>query len=164
MSIIAFVCYILQTSLVDGIQIYGIKPNLIIIITISYALVRGRRDGAILGAILGLILDIMSGKIIGLFALLGLYLGYIIGSLNKNLYKENYLIPILLTAAGSFVYNFVFYIFTCFVKTQSQIGWYIIGYFIPETIYNTLLSIVIYFLILYINNKLDYYSKSPRIY
>lgn len=164
MSIIALLSYILQATLFDFIQIYGIKPNLLIVTIIAFALIRGKEEGAIYGLMSGLLFDIMAGKAIGLFAILGMYLGIIIGMLNKNIYKENYLIPALITAGGTFVYELLFYLFSFFSVTQDQFLWFIIGYIVPETIYNTLISIFIYFVILYINKKLDYYKKTARTY
>lgn len=164
MSIIALLSYLLQSSFLEYAKIYGIKPNLIIITTISYALVRGSREGAIYGLFSGLLLDVMGGKYIGLYAIMGMYLGLIIGSLNKNLYNENYLIPIMVTAGSSFVYSMIVYVSLYFIPQPDEILWYTIGYIIPEAIYNTILSIFVYFFILYINKKLDYYSKTSRSY
>ena len=164
MSIIALISYVLQVTFLNYIGIYNIKPNLIVITTISYALIRGKEEGAVYGLFSGLLLDILGGKVIGLFALMGMILGLTIGYLNKNLYNENYLVAIALTACGTFVYNLVYFIIWHFGYVQSQFGWYLISYIIPETIYNTAFSIFIYFLILYINKKIDYYKKLTRLY
>lgn len=164
MTIVAVISYILQSTVLGYVEIYNIKPNLIIITTISYALIRGKEEGAVYGLFAGLLMDIMGGKMIGVYALLGMYLGLTVGSLNKDIYKENYLIPFMLTAGGTFVYNLVFYAFSYFLSIQEQLLWYIVAYIIPETIYNTVLSVIIYFLILYINKKLDYRKKTSKAY
>lgn len=164
MTIVAVISYILQSTVLGYVEIYNIKPNLIIITTISYALIRGKEEGAIYGLFAGLLMDIMGGKIIGAYALMGMYLGLAVGSLNKDIYKENYLIPFMLTAGGTFVYNLIFYIFSYFLFIQEQLLWYVVAYIIPETIYNTVLSVIIYFLILYINKKLDYRKKTSKAY
>lgn len=162
MSIIALISYLLQSTLFGYIDIYGIKPNLIVITTISYALVRGREEGAAYGLFSGLLIDIMTGKVIGLFALLGMFLGLVVGSLNKNLYSENYLIPIILTAGGTFCYNLLYYIFWYFYVVQDQAIWYLIARILPMTLYNTLFSIFIYFIILYANKKIDFYRRGIK--
>lgn len=160
MTIIGIICYVLQSTLLDHIAIYNIKPSLIVITTISYALIRGKEEGAIYGLFTGLLMDVMSGKVLGLFAIMGMFLGLIIGSLNKKLYNENYIIAFMLTAVGTFSYSLLFHVVSYFMGLRTEILWYIIGIVIPETVYNTALSLIIYFFILYFNKKLDYHKKT----
>jgi rod shape-determining protein MreD len=163
MGITALLSYVIQTTVFDSVQIYGIKPNLILITTISYALIRGREEGAVYGFSAGLLLDIMGGKTIGIFSLMGLYTGLIIGSLNKRLYNENYIIVFILNAGGSFAYNFIYYLYVYLFISKGNFLWGIIAYIIPETIYNTVLSLIVYFFLLNINKKLDYYKKRLNV-
>lgn len=164
MAIIALICYLLQATLLGYVEIYGIKPNLIIITTISYALIRGKEEGAAYGAFAGLLLDILGGKTVGVFAIMGMYLGLSVGWLHSRFYKENYVLPALLTAGGTFIYNFIYYFFGYFISGRDQVIWFLGNNIIPEAIYNGLLSIIIYFIILYINKKFDYYNRVPRVF
>lgn len=158
------ICYILQSTWLGYVEIHGIKPNLIVITTISYALIRGKEEGAVYGVFAGMLLDIMGGKIIGIFAIMGMYLGLIVGWLHSRFYKENYILPALLTVGGTFIYNFIYYFFGYFIYGNDQITWYLGNYIIPEAIYNGLISIFVYFIILYINKKFDYYKRASRVF
>lgn len=164
MSIVALSSYLLQATLFEYIEIFGVKPNLIIVTTIAYALIRGKEEGAIYGLFSGLLLDIMAGKIIGMYAILGLYLGLIIGILHKNLNNENYLNTILLTGAGTFFYNIFHYILNLSVDTSKQFFVYIMSIILPEVVYNSIFSVFVYFIVIYINKKLDYKNRSVRLY
>ena len=53
-GILIFVNFILQTTLLPYISIGGILPNTVLIIVVSYALLRGSTEGAIVGFFSGL--------------------------------------------------------------------------------------------------------------
>lgn len=49
MIVLILVCFILQCSVLPAIAIGGISPNLLVIVTVSFALMRGRREGMFAG-------------------------------------------------------------------------------------------------------------------
>jgi rod shape-determining protein MreD len=56
---------ILQLTVIQLISVFGIVPNLILILIVYYTLLGGQIYGTVLGFFLGFLFDIFSGSIIG---------------------------------------------------------------------------------------------------
>lgn len=163
---------LMQVTLFNYIRIFNIKPNLFIVFIIIAAFFRGSYEGAIIGFFAGITQDMVSGKVLGFYAILGMYLGLAVGSINKRLYRENIILNILNTFVFSFLYEFVLFVLLkwcpLLIGRGSLIG---INFFhalrriiLPEAVYNSLISIVVFIIFIKINNKLDAESKAARKY
>ena len=73
MAILILVSIILQSTVCQMISIASIKPNLLIILTVSFGLMRGKKSGMLTGFFCGLLTDIFFNSIIGFNALIYLY-------------------------------------------------------------------------------------------
>ena len=58
--------YVVQTSFLPLIFYRGIGPDLLLLITISFAFLKGRRLGCFMGFLLGLFEDLASGGFLGM--------------------------------------------------------------------------------------------------
>ncbi|MFA6309427.1 MAG: rod shape-determining protein MreD [Clostridia bacterium] len=154
-GICIFFIIIIQSTILDVVQIYGVKPNLMLVFIVSVALINGSVQGAAVGFILGLMQDIISGKIIGFYCLLGLYLGLIIGSVNKRLYRENLLIIIFFTFISTVVYEELVYILNTFLSGNLNFTVSFANIIFPEAIYNMFVSIFIYMFVVKVNQKIE---------
>lgn len=162
---------ILQASLMDYAKINNVKPNLLLTFIIIAAYMRGSWEGAAVGFFAGLIQDMISGKVIGLYALLGMYLGLIVGSLNKRIYRENIIISVFFTFIFSFIYEAVFYALyklgTYFFDGRiknADIFFAVRNIVLPEAIYNSVVSIVLFIIFLRINRRLEIQKNTARRY
>lgn len=142
---------LLQSTVLDYIRIYNVKPNLIIVFTISVALLNGNIEGAIVGFFAGLAQDMISGKMIGFYALLGLYLGLAVGSINKRLYRDNIFVVIFFTFVSTIAYESAVY-FLCFFRSiiQGRINllYPLKEIILPEAVYNSAVSVFIYIFVI----------------
>ena len=53
LGILIIICFVLQTSLLPFIEIANINPNLLLILTVSFGLMRGRMEGMFVGFFCG---------------------------------------------------------------------------------------------------------------
>ena len=81
-SLMLIITNVLQSTYFQHFRI-EYHPNFYVMIIVSFALLRGSREGAIVG-FAGLIQDLYFGTSIGFYALLGMYTGYLCGKLNKD--------------------------------------------------------------------------------
>ena len=79
MALLIVISCILQCSLFQLIEIASIKPNLLLILTVSFGLMRGRRSGLLTGFFCGLCCDLFFESILGFQALLYMWIGYFSG-------------------------------------------------------------------------------------
>lgn len=162
----------IQSTILNYFEIYNVKPNLLMIFIVLFALLRGNVEGAVIGFFTGLSQDIISGKAIGFYALLGLYLGFVAGSLNKRLYRENFLVAVFFTFLSTIAYELCVYLMhmsgAYFSQTvdgiQFELLYVLKNTVLPEAFYNSVVSVIMYIFIIKLNYKLEAFDKSARKY
>lgn len=86
---------VIQATLLPLIAVNGIRPDLLLIIVVSSALLLGKEQGVGLGFFAGLLQDLASGNIFGLNVLSKMLTGYLSGIMERKVFKENVLLPVL---------------------------------------------------------------------
>lgn len=156
---IIVVCFLLQSTLFQALSFASIAPNLLIVVVSSFGFMRGRKEGMWIGFFSGLLLDIFFGSVIGFYALIYMYIGYINGFFRKIFFPEDIKLPLILISASDFGYNLLVYLFLFFLRGKFRFGYYLIHIVIPELVYTILVTIVLYLIILKINQKLEAIEK-----
>lgn len=157
--LIITVCFLLQSTLFQSLAFASISPNLLIVVTSSFGFMRGRKEGMWIGFFSGLILDIFFGSVIGFYALIYAYIGYVNGFFRKRFFPDDIKLPLILIAASDLSYNILVYLFLFFLRGRFRIGYYFLNIMLPELVYTILVTIILYFIILKINNKLEETEK-----
>ena len=141
-------CFILQSSVFPHISLGGVSPNLMLLLTVFYAILYGENTGITVGFFCGLLIDIFSGNLLGFHALLQMYLGYACGQLCGLFYPEDIRFPLVLLTLSDFTYGFGVYVFSFLLHGRTHFSFYLRSVIAPETFYTALVSIVFYSLIL----------------
>ena len=97
---------VLQSTVFEHITLAGIKPNLILVATVSVACLRNENEGAAYGFFAGLLQDSFFSVYIGSYVFLYTFTGYCCGLLLKSFYRENFILPMGIAAAATFIFNF----------------------------------------------------------
>jgi len=142
--ILIFVALILQTTAFNYLTIYGVKPDLILILVILNGFLRGTREGAFLGFSAGLLQDLVSGGVFGLNALTKLVAGYLAGVGEGRLYRENRVIAAGLTWLCTLGAQLIFYILLLLVDVSVPLVKALVYVIIPTAFYNALVVLIIY--------------------
>ena len=153
---------VLQSTLFEHITLAGIKPNLILVSVVSIACLRDEHEGAAYGFFAGLLQDCAFSTYIGSYVFLYTFTGYFCGLLLKSFYRENFILPMGIAAAASFLFNFSYYIINVLLRGYTNAGYFIGRIILPETVYNALAMIVVYNLYVYINRYLEENEKYKR--
>lgn len=158
-TILVFVCFVLQCSVFDSIALAGIIPNLMIILTSSFGFMRGEKEGLIIGFFCGLLSDIFFGSFIGFYALVLMYIGYLNGKFSRIFYPEDIKLPIALIITSDLSYGIICYCLLFLLRGKFQFGYYFSHLILPEALYTIVITIVLYPLILKINEMLEKHEK-----
>lgn len=101
------VLYALQTSFFPLMSYHGISPDFMLLLTTSYAFLRGPEQGAMMGFATGMMKDLAMGSFLGMHAFTHLLLGYLCGRLANRVFKEQFFLPVFaslaVTAANYFI-------------------------------------------------------------
>lgn len=150
--IVIIICFVLQTTVLQVVELAGVVPNLLLIITVSVGYIRGRNEAMAVAVVCGLLTDMMYGEVIGLYTLFYLVTGYLSGLFNRFYYDEDYTIPFVLIGLGDFLFNFLYYIIEFLLRNRLNFFTYLRTIILPEMIYTLLVSFLLYKLMQGINH------------
>lgn len=158
-AIIIIVCLLLQNAVFPSLAFASITPNLMIVVTAAFGFMRGKKEGLWIGFFCGLCLDIFSGGFLGFYALLYMYVGFLNGFFRKLFYPEDIKLPLLLIAGSDLLCNLAVYFFSFFFRGKFNLLFYLQNIIFPELVYTMVVTIVLYILILKINQHLELIEK-----
>ena len=158
-AILIIVCFILQSSVFTELAFAGIIPNLMIILTSSFGFMRGEKAGLLIGFFCGLLSDIFFGDFLGFYALLLMYIGFMNGKFCGIFYPEDIKLPIALIVVSDFSYGILCYILQFLLRGRLNFPYYFARVILPEALYTIVVTIVLYPLILLVNEKLEAKEK-----
>ena len=98
--VMALGLYVLQSSFLPLVFFHGIGPDLLLLLTISYAFLKGNKLGSFMGFLLGLFEDLATGSFLGVNIFINMLVGFGCGTANdgnitaistksKTIYKNN---------------------------------------------------------------------------
>ncbi|WP_066503406.1 rod shape-determining protein MreD [Abyssisolibacter fermentans] len=136
--------FLLQSTVLQYFAIFGIVPNLCLVIIICFALLKGSKTGATIGIVLGFLYDIIFGSALGVFALIYFLIGYGSGMFNKKVFTSTMLTPFIFTIIATILCNLCQTLF--FYLNNYDMNYLEIfkSMFILESLYNSILSIFIF--------------------
>ncbi len=146
-----------------GLQLRGIKPNMIIILVLFIGLFAGQTTGGLLGMIFGVFVDFFVGRKIGVSGILLGTIGFAGGYLDKNFSKDSKITIILMCIGATCFYNLVDYFFISILyQTEIEILALlkIIGI---EATYNAILIIILYPLIQKMGYRIEDIFKGSNV-
>ena len=103
LAFLILAAFLLQTTVFQYFQIASVTPNLLLILTSAFGLMRGKKEGLMVGFFSGLMIDLFYGSLFGFYALLYMYIGYLNGFFCKVFYDDDIKVHIVLVAASDIV-------------------------------------------------------------
>ena len=160
-GILLFIVHAMSATLFQNLRIGEIAPNFMIMIIVSFALLRGSKEGSIIGLTAGLLHDISFGMNVGPIMIIYAIIGYMCGKFNKNFYRENFIIPFICTLCSSLFYSLAM-VLGLMLRGKVHFVFFLKSIIIPEMIYTITLSLVIYQLSYLMNEKIEAHEKKTR--
>lgn len=158
-ALIIIVCFLFESTVFQGLSFANITPNLLVVVTASFGFMRGKREGMIVGFFCGILYDIFFGDLLGFYALIYTVLGYINGFFRRIFYPEDIKLPLFLITSSDFILGNIVCIFMFIMRSRFNYFYYLFSIIIPELIYTTLVTLVLYQIILHINQALEAEEK-----
>lgn len=144
-----------QSNILNKVEIFGVRPNMLLVIVVAISLWYGLYIGTTFGAIFGLIADswfsLGLGKYIIMFTLISVLVGYF----NKNYKKENIITLIYLVGNITVVYELLIAIKSVIINKEMFNLFVLLKVEIVSLILNILLAFVMYYILAYVCNKIE---------
>ena len=155
LAITIIVCFLLQCTVFKALAIASISPNLLIVVVASFGFMRGKKEGLFVGFFAGLLLDVMFGSIIGFYALIYMYIGYMNGFFKRIFFPDEVKLPLALIAVSDFFCILLIYFLFFLFRGRFSFGYYLLHTMLPELVYTMIVSVLLYFILLKVNEKLE---------
>ena len=152
--LLIIISFLLQSAVFSYHNVMGAAPNLMLILTMSFGIMRGRREGLLVGVLSGFLYDMYFGSLIGPYMLLFMFIGYLNGAFHKDFLMEDVMLPVFIIAIDEFVFNFVVFIASFLLRNRTDLGFYFTHVFLPQIFYTVLATIVIYRFYVWLNKFL----------
>ena len=149
-----FFCFILQSTLFQQFAIASIVPNLLLIITVSFGFIRGKKEGIWIGFLCGLLMDLSVGTI-GVNALFYTAIGYINGCFYHIFYDDDIRMPIFFVAVSDLAYGIAVYASMFLLRGRINFFYYLRRIILPEVLYTLVMTILLYKIIYRLNQWLE---------
>lgn len=162
-GIIIVICFLLQCTVFHYIELAGVVPNLLLIITMSFGLMRGRREGLLVGFFSGLLIDIFFGSVLGPYAFIYMTLGYGNGFFHRIYYVEDVLLPMIMISLNDFIYNIIIYVVFFLMRNRLDFLGYLKDVMLPEMIYTILITLFFYKILVRINLRLKRVKEAEQL-
>ena len=154
-TVTVILCFLLQTTVFQSLALAGEVPNLMLVVVVAIAYMRGKKEGMYVGFASGMLIDLIYGDLIGMNAVLMVSVGYLVGICNEIYYRDQLSVPIVLVGVSDFLFNFVFYIFNFLLRGRFHVLYYIWYTILPEMVYTVLVACVLYKVLHSINYRLE---------
>lgn len=142
--LIMLINILIQCTLLQRIRIHGILPNTNLIIIVILSILLGRKEGLIAAFCGGILQDVFFDKAIGINVLIYVLIAYIISSMEKKVFKENIVTPMILISGCTFLYHTIYFIIMYFFRYQFDYVHILTSIIGIEIIYNNVLGLIMY--------------------
>ena len=154
LAVLIIINFTLQSTIFGFHNINCITPILLLILTMSFGLMRGRKEGLLVGFFCGFMVDCFISNIMGPFMFLYMIIGYVNGFFHKNYMIEDVLLPLIVVIVDDIVFNFSVYIIYFLLHRRLELSDYFLNIIIPEALVTALLTVIIYKFYVVVNRHL----------
>ncbi|MEF9938787.1 MAG: rod shape-determining protein MreD [Clostridium sp.] len=151
--------FTIQICVFPQISFLSASPNLLLILVFIYGFIEGKKAGMFYGLIAGLFMDLFYSGPFGFYTLFFINMGYLNGICTKYYYEDYITLPLVLSIVNDLAYNMYIYIFRFLIRARLNFGYYFINIMIPEIIFTTVTTLVVYRFFLFINRKLKEWEQ-----
>ena len=144
LTVVIVTALLLQTTVFADVRLLGARPELMFLLTISFAILEGPASGAVTGFAGGMAQEFLLDQPKGITALTLTLLGYTVGLLRQYIVSPSPVLPVLLVAGGTFVGE-LFYGLVAFLLGQLDVTTlYLFRVAALSAVYNAILTPLVY--------------------
>jgi len=91
--------------------VFGARPDLVLVVTVFFAMHAGRRDAVLSGWLLGMLADLMTIERFGLLSLSYALIAMVVASVRDFLFRYNAFSQFVVTAVASLLVGFAWFVY-----------------------------------------------------
>lgn len=134
---------LLQSAVFPHLTLFGVKPDLVMVVVACWGLLYGPREGFVAGVAAGLLQDLLFAQYIGLFALAKALVGLFAGVVAGKIFRESVWVSTGAIGTAVFIHEFIIWV------ALRQLGvpapaLSLVTVALPTALYSMLLAPVVY--------------------
>ncbi|MBP5426913.1 MAG: rod shape-determining protein MreD [Clostridiales bacterium] len=134
----------LQMTLIEGIRIANVKPNIVLIFVLFLGVCATGSDLFFGGILAGVMQDLLSSKIIGMYLITNILFCMIMYTVRKRSYRKDFLIFLFVAFISFLLYDSTAYLLTSFPETLGELFFVLKNFILVGAMYNTACAILIF--------------------
>ncbi len=142
-AIILLVFLLIQVGVATEISVGRVKPDILLVATICWALLEGPSRGALFGFFGGLLEDAFTTAVMGVGAFAKTILGYMGGELRQRIVSKSILWPVVIVFLGSILHELIKFATWALVGMEERPA-FSFGVITGLAFYNAVLTVVVY--------------------
>jgi rod shape-determining protein MreD len=146
---------VVQATFMPHLRIWGVFPDLPLLIVVSWSLLRGGGKGVVWGFIAGIAVDLFSGAPFGAAALALIAVALLSGLGAITVYRTHIALPLLTVFLVTIVYDLIFLLV---VRVSGQTVAWLDGLFrviLPSAVLNTVLMPLVFGVMRWLHTRLS---------
>jgi rod shape-determining protein MreD len=135
------------------LTIMGVKPDLVLLMVVSWSLLRGAQEGVIWALVGGMGLDLLSGAPFGTSTVPLVIISLLAGLGELSVFRTRIALPLIATLIATLAYD-LFFLLLLYAEGRS-IAWTdsLTKVVLPSTLFNVLLSPFVYKALYWLHRK-----------
>jgi rod shape-determining protein MreD len=133
----------LQAGLAPHLAVFGVVPNLFLLVVVTLGLVEGPTAGSVAGFVAGLLLDMLGTAVIGPWALVLSVVGFVAGTLSAQMFAEGWLLPVTVVFVASLIAELAYGLLLAMLGVGGPFFLVLARIVVPAAVYNTALAVLI---------------------
>ncbi len=139
-----FSFYILQTTVINVISVYGTKPDLMLTALLCLAMLRGKEEASVVAIFIGVALDLLWSEHFGIYTICLFVVVCVCGLLFESVFHHSFGTALMGVFIFSIAYGLMYTMFY-YLPHGGLRGWYLlIKVILPAALYNAVLAMPIY--------------------
>lgn len=134
---------LVQLTVAPEISFGSVKPDVLLVVVICWALFEGQSSGALFGFLGGLMEGVFTTSILGVGAFAKTLLGYFSGELRQRVVSKSVLWPMVIVFFGSILHELIKFATWAMVGMEERPP-FSIGIIAGLALYNSLITLVVY--------------------
>lgn len=142
LSFAVLLTLLVQLALVRRIAVFGIQPDLAVLLLVLIALRRGPLVGTLLGFAIGLLQDLLVPETLGMNALAKSIIGWAVGKLSRQLAMDSTVLSFSLMVAAVLAHDLIYLV----CLTRLDVARLVTVYFthsVPAALYTGLIAVLV---------------------
>ena len=147
--------FVLQTSILPLMAYHGVTADLLLLLTVSFAFLRGTRQGAFMGFGVGLMQDLATGTFFGVNTLTRTLLGLLFGQFSDRVFKEQFFLPVLASVGVTILNYFILALIMVLLGYRFNLETHMQQMLLPMLVYQLAFAYPVHYLVYRVDKRLS---------